>query len=260
MRILRIAIAFLLLAAAVPGCGAPPTATLSYAENARRSYENAMQAFEDHDWTNAIPLFRRIRREFPYSRYAALSELRIADCELGQTHYIQAIRAYRSFVHHRPAHAEVPYASFKIAEAYYKQIPGDLFLSPPPQQRDQTPARSALRYLRRFVLDFPESEYIPRAREMITGALRMLALHELYAAEYYLARGYHQAAVNRLTLLLDEYDGSGVEAQALLRLGEVYLLMESPRDARVQFEDLLERYPDSGYAVQAREYLRRFSG
>ena len=44
------------------------------------------------------------------------------------------MRAYRSFVRHRPAHADVPYAEFKIAESYYRQIPSDFFLSPPPHQ------------------------------------------------------------------------------------------------------------------------------
>lgn len=249
------------LAVALPslGCGGTDAPrALSYGENARRSYENAFEAFEDRDCLTADPLFRRIRREYPYSRYAALAELRVADCAVIQDNYTEAIRAYRSFIRHRPAHAEVPYAQYKIAEAYYRQIPTDFFLSPPPQERDQAPTRNALRQLRRFILDYGDSEYIAEARNMVRASLTLLAQHELYVAEFYLGRDRPRAAVGRLRHLLDVYEGSGVEPQALLLLGTVYLRMREVADARHTFEDLLERFPDSGYAEQAREYLSRF--
>jgi outer membrane protein assembly factor BamD len=245
----------------VSACGgANPQRALSYGENARRSYENAYRAFEDRDCLTADPLFRRIRREYPYSRYAALAELRIADCHLIQNQYTEAIRAYRAFVRARPAHADVPYAQFKIAEAYFRQIPGEFFLSPPPWERDQAPTRSALRELRQFILDNPESEYIDEAREMVRAALAQLARHELYVAEFYLGRDRPLAAIGRLRHLLSVYEGSGIEPQALLLLGRVYLHMREVRDARRAFEELIERFPESGYAVQARAFLERFEG
>lgn len=245
--------------ASVAGCGAGQnTRALSYGENARRSYENAFHAYEDRDCLTALPLFQRIRSEYPYSRYAALAELRIADCNMIQNQHTEAIRAFRSFVRHRPAHPQVPYARFKIAEAYYRQVPTDFFLSPPPHERDQTPTRNALRQLRRFLLDHPDSEYADEAREMVRGSLALLARHELYVAEFYLGRDRPRAAVGRLRHLLDVYDGSGIEPQALLLLGRVFLHMREVSDARQAFEELIERFPESGYAEQAREFLRRF--
>lgn len=249
----------LLLLFSLAGCGsnASPRA-LSYGENARRSYENAYGAFQDRDCLSAEPLFSRIRREYPYSRYAALAELRLADCKLIQNQYAEAVRRYRSFVRHRAAHPDVPYAHYKIAEAYYRQIPGDLFLSPPSHERDQTPTRQALRELRRFILDYPDSRYVRDARRMVRHALTQLARHELYVANYYLGQDHPDAAVGRLRHLLSVYEGSGVEAEALLLLGVVYLHMQETDDARRTFEELVERYPRSGYAVQARSYLSRF--
>lgn len=248
-----------LLLSVLPACGANNTPrALSYGENARRSYDNAFQAFEDRDCLTADPLFRRIRREYPYSRYAALAELRIADCHVLESQYTEAVRAYRSFVRHRPAHPDVPYAQFKIAEAYFRQIPGDFFLSPPPHERDQGATRNALRQLRRFILDYPEDERIPRAREMVVESLAGLARHELYVAQFYLSRDRSRAAVLRLRHLLDVYSGSGIEPEALMLLGRVFLHMQQVRDAQQTFEELVARFPDSGYAEQAREFLRRF--
>ncbi|MCS6858439.1 MAG: hypothetical protein NZM37_12055, partial [Sandaracinaceae bacterium] len=64
------------------GCGgAQKGPALSYAESARLDYEQALAAFRDRDCLTAIPLFQRVRREYPYTRYAPLAELRLADCE-----------------------------------------------------------------------------------------------------------------------------------------------------------------------------------
>src|SRR5690606_19537310 len=67
------------LAAALAACGgAQQQGTLSYSESARRDYERALAAFEDDDCLTATPLLQNVRSQYPYSRYAALAELRLA--------------------------------------------------------------------------------------------------------------------------------------------------------------------------------------
>jgi len=246
----------LALGALAAGCGAAQsTATLTYGESARRDYERALRAFNDHDCLTAEPLFNNIVREYSYSRYAALAELRAADCELQQTHYTEAIRRYRAFIRARPTHAEIDYANFQIASAYYRQIPQDFFLSPPREERDQAPTRSALRILQRFLRDYPDSEHVHDAEVMQTAILQLLARHELYVADFYLMRDRPRATIGRLERLLEDYEGSGLEPAALLLMGRTYLHMSERAHARRAFEELAEAYPDSGIAVQARSYL-----
>jgi outer membrane protein assembly factor BamD len=255
----RFSIGTLCLLVAVPlsGCGADSSnRNLSYGDSAEAAYQEAYEDFEDGDCLDAEPAFRKVRREYPYSRYAALSELRIADCLLQQDKAPEAIAAYRRFVRNRPSHAEVPYARFKIASAYFEQIPDEWLLSPPAYERDQGPTREALRQLRRFILDFPEDERVEQANEMVRQALELLARHELYVADFYLGRGHPQAAVMRLETLVNSYEGSGIEAEAMLLLGRVHLNMEDEEKARETFEELIDRYPDSGHAEQARAFLR----
>ncbi|MGF1464553.1 MAG: outer membrane protein assembly factor BamD [Sandaracinaceae bacterium] len=247
------------LALALVACGGPQNnPALSYGENARRAYQNAFEAFEDGDCLTAEPLFSRIRSEYPYSRFAALSELRLADCHLQQNRPIRAIQAYRAFIRARPGHPDIEYAEFKVASAYVKQIPGGFFLAPPPQERDQTATREALSALRSFINDHPDSEYLEEAQEMFQRVIRLLALHELYAAEFYLNLDRPSAAARRLRTLMTRYGDSDVVPQALLLLGRVYLRMREVREARRTFEELVERFPDSGYARQAESFLSRF--
>jgi outer membrane protein assembly factor BamD len=250
-------VSFLALSAlAASGCGAAQSsATLTYGESARRDYDRALRAFTDHDCLTAEPLFNNIVREYSYSRYAALAELRAADCELQQAHYTESIRRYRAFIRARPTHAEIDYANFQIASAYYRQIPQDFFLSPPREERDQAPTRSALRILQRFLRDYPDSEHVHDAEVMQTAILSLLARHELYVADFYLMRDRPRATIGRLERLLEDYAGSGLEPAALLLMGRTYLHMGERPHARRAFEELSEAYPESGVAVQARAYL-----
>ncbi len=236
--------------------GRNPGSAVTYGRDAREAYENALQAFRNENCLDAAPAFSAIRRSYPYSRFAALSDLRVADCKFMQGDYAQAITAYRQFVRFRPSHSQVPYARFRIAEAHFEQIPSEWLLSPPTHERDQSAVQDSLRQLRRFVLDFPDDDRLSDARRMIQQCLNLLAQHELYAARFYLRRDAHPAVVTRLRTLLTTYDGSGVEAEALNMLGETFLLMQDRVQAREAFEELLERFPESEYADDARGQLR----
>lgn len=245
------------IALVIAGCGgAQQGAALSYGESARRDYERAQEAVDDNDCLTATPLLQNVRREYPYSRYAALAELRLADCELAQAHYTEAIRGYRAFIRQRPTHPEVDTANFQVAISYFRQIPSDFFLSPPPEERDQAATRSALRVVRRFLLEFPESEHVEEARRIEQQVLALLARHELYVANYYLQRDRPQATIGRLRTLLDQYEGSGVEPEALLLLGRTHLHAREPRQARIAFGEVIQRFPRSGFSVQACQFLR----
>lgn len=237
------------------GCGGAQGQALSYGESARRDYERAIDAFEANDCLTADPLFQNVRREYPYSRYAALAELRHADCELRQSRYTEAIRAYRSFVRARPTHEEVDTASFSVALAYFRQIPDDFFLSPPPEERDQAATRSALRVVRQFLEDYPDSDHVEEAQRVEHRVLELLARHELYVANWYLQRDLAPATIGRLETLLASYTGSGVEPEAMLLLGRTYLHILNQDEAQRTFSRILDRFPQSGFAEQARRYL-----
>jgi outer membrane protein assembly factor BamD len=237
--------------------GAQQGPALSYGESARRDYERALGAFRDNDCLTATPLFQHVRREYPYSRYAALAELRAADCELQQQHYSEAIRQFRSFIRARPTHPDLDYAQFQVAVAYFRQIPQDFFLSPPREERDQAPTRSALRVIQRFLREHADSEHADEARRMERDVLALLARHELYVADFYLFRDRPRATISRIEGMLAEYRGSGLEPMALVLLGRTYLHLRQPTDARIAFEDVVSHYPESGYATQARRYLER---
>ncbi len=237
------------------GHDGPPADPTAYARAARKAYEEALVDLRDGDCLSALPAFRALRRKFVYSRFAALAELRIGDCLLKTGKQGEAISAYRRFVRLHPAHEQVPYARFKIAQAHFERIPEEWLLSPPAHERDPRPTREALRVLRRFVQDHPESEFTAEAKEMLARVLRILARHELYAARFYRDRGAFRGALGRLDTLLDLYRGSGLEPEALLEKSEVLEAMGRSEEARATLRELIASYPRSPQAKEARARL-----
>jgi outer membrane protein assembly factor BamD len=234
--------------------------TGSYTEDARLEYERAMAAFEKEDCITAEPLFKKIRANYPYTRFAALSELREADCLAMQDKHAEAIEMYQRFAKVRASHEAVPYARFKAAESQYEQIPSDWFLSPPAYERDLRAARDALKDLRRFLLDFPEEAHAAEAAKMERRVLKLLAQHELFVAEFYLKRDQPAAAVVRLQTMLATFEGSGLEAQAMLLMGRTQLMLKDRTSAHSTFRELIARYPKSGSAAQAERFLAETGG
>lgn len=246
----------LLLAVALCACASgSDSGKLNYGDNARLAYANALEEFYDDDCFEAEPLLTSVRREFPYSRFAGLAELRLADCHFREGRYAEAIQAYNQFVRYRPSHVEVPYARFMAAKANFEQIPAEWLLSPPAYERDQHYANESLRLLRRFLLDYPDDVLVRQAQRMAKQAIELLASHELYVAEFYFDRGHPKAAAGRLRTLLRSYPTKRFEAKALHLLAESYLQLNDRPRAKRAFEELLVRDPDGDYAGSARDAL-----
>jgi outer membrane protein assembly factor BamD len=246
--------------AAATGCGGSAASSLNYGDNARHAYADALDSFYDNNCISAEPAFRNVRRQYPYTRFAALAELRVADCLYRDGKYAEAIQSFEQFIRYRPSHLEVPYARFMVALCNYEQIPSEWLLSPPSYEREQHYTQESLRMLRRFVLDFPEDPLAGRAKRMAERAVRLLAAHELYVAKFYIRRDHPEAAVGRLRTLVTTYPGSGYEPEGLMLLGETYLELDKPKEARQAFQELAQQFPKSSYAGKARDRLAGLGG
>ncbi|MEM9489929.1 MAG: outer membrane protein assembly factor BamD, partial [Myxococcota bacterium] len=128
-------------ALAVTGCGGSggSTGAVKYSVSAQKNYEQGLARLERKDWLAARKYFSFIKARFPYSKYAVLSELRLADSEFGARSYLQAIDSYKLFIKFHPTHEMVAngYANFRIGESYLKLLPGDFWLLPPSYEKDQ---------------------------------------------------------------------------------------------------------------------------
>src|SRR5688572_25591796 len=78
-------------------------------------YERAMEDLEDGLYPEALAGFAEVKTKHPYSRFAALADLRTADTHFERKKFLEAIDAYRQFLKLHPSHPDSAYAYFKIA-------------------------------------------------------------------------------------------------------------------------------------------------
>ncbi len=239
------------------GCGssqAEPVTAQRYQENARRAYREALRELKDHDYEDAQAQFEAVKRDYAYTRYARLAELRLADVAFEQETYPEAVTAYRTFVHEHPHDPEVSYARFRICDALFQQT-GNTIMLPPEEERDLAVLHDAFNDMQSFVQELPNHQKIPEVSYMLEVVTGVLARHELYVARFYLGRGEFQAAAARCRYSLDNYPDSGLQPEALVLLGETYLKMKRHDEARQAFTKVLDEYPASAFAEVSKNFL-----
>jgi outer membrane protein assembly factor BamD len=234
----------------------PVESPLHYTENAKRAYDEALVAYFDSDWEYATQLFQDVKRKYGYSRYARLSELRLADIAYKQEKFAEAVGMYKAFLSDYPNDPEAPYARYKIAKGEFTQS-GASILLPPLEERDLSNVRDAHTSLRALLADFPDSKHNGELSYMLEIVTGLLVRHELYVARFYLNRDNFDAAVARCQYALTNYQDSGLEPEALVLLGETYLKMKDREKARSAFQLVLDKYPGSAFTVPAKAFLGR---
>jgi outer membrane protein assembly factor BamD len=247
------------LALAVQSCApaAKPAKTAEqYQEEARVAYEEAVDAFLDQDWEVAVRLLDQVRKDFSYTRYARLAELRLADAAFRQEKYAEATAAYKSFAKDYPTDPEVPYARYRVVRAQFLQSGSSVF-QPPLEERDLASVRGAYASLQAFLADYPDYTRRVELDYMLLVVTGVLVRHELYVARFYLQRDQYPPAIERVRFALDRYKGSGLEPEAVALMGETYLKMKDQVQAVAAFQRVLREYPASPFAVPARHFLAR---
>lgn len=227
--------------------------TFTPAESATENWSRAEKAFEDEDYLLAQRYYVYIRRKFPYSRYAVLSDLRIADCQFERERYLEAIDSYQSFVRLHPTHPEVPVALFKTGLAHEKQIPDDWFFLPPAHEKDQSAVEDTAKAFASYLERFPEHENADDARERLGRARRKLMAHERYVADFYERLGKLRGYVGRLERIKTRFRDVGLDPDLLLEIVRAYVRLGEAEKARAAVEELAETFPEAPALTEARE-------
>jgi outer membrane protein assembly factor BamD len=252
---------FLIAAAvglATAACGGKSgSGSVDYSVSAQKNYEKGLKELENKDWVSASKYFGFIKTRFPYSKYAVLAELRLADAEFGAEQFLEAIDSYRLFIKFHPTHEMVAngYASYRIGEGYYRQLSGDFWMFPPSFEKDQSSTEDAANELKSFLDKYPDSPYRDKAKQIVTTVGKRIADHEWYVARYYWDRGKPMGTVIRLRRLLERYRGVGYDEEALWLLGRAYVAVAMPDRARGVWTELVDKYPKSSRVGDAKSAL-----
>lgn len=215
----------LLLVLGLAGCAgasAGLAGEVSYKKDAKGNFELGQRELEGHNYTDAAQYFQYTKNKFPYSHYASLAELRLADSNFDQEKFTEAIDGYKNFIKDHPTHAKVDYAGFRIGLSHYKDIPSDFFLLPPSYEKDQQQLSDAQLSLKDFLASYPASSYVPEAKKLLADVRKRLARHELYVGQYYEQHGHPKAAAWRYEGLAQDYGDTPYASEAKDRADRLF--------------------------------------
>jgi outer membrane protein assembly factor BamD len=228
---------------------------LKTAPTAEENYQAGLELLRDERFPEAQQFFEYVKTKYPFSKYATLADLRLADLKFGQKLWAEAVEAYARYVQLHPTSEEVDYAEFRMAESFFRDAPGEFFLFPPAHEKDQRQVERAAVAFAAFLKKYPQSKHAPRATELLAEANARLARREWYVAEYYWKRKRWAGAAGRYETLVEKYPGSAHEVEALMKLAQAAVELDEKHRARTALQKLIVRHPQDPRRGEAEKLL-----
>ena len=158
--------------------------------------------FKEGNYTSAIEAFTTLRDWYPFSKYAILAELKIADAHYKKESYEEALIAYQEFENLHPKNDTIPYIIYQSGMCWYKRLTQ--------LDQDQTPARKAIEQFQRLTHRFPNDPLSQKSAKKIKRCVNSIAAHEAYVADFYLKAKHYKAALKRYEGIVANYPDTDV--------------------------------------------------
>ena len=120
-------------------------------------YKEAQKLMKDGRYLLATEKLNTIRSQYPYSYYATHAELLSADVLFAQKNFVEAAAAYIVFKDFHPKHKKLSFVLWRIGESFFKQMPSSF-------DRDLASGIESIKYFKRLIDLYPESEYASKAK------------------------------------------------------------------------------------------------
>jgi len=215
-------------------------------------FDSAMHDIERGRYETARISLQTLMNTYESSEYLAKAKLAIADSwyrEGGANGMAQAEAEYKDFELFYPQMEEAAEAQNRICMIHF----GEMDKS----DRDDTQALRAQEECKDLLIKYPNSQFAPKAAELLRQIQESLAEHEFAVGDFYWRRDMNPAAANRLNALVDQYPLYSKADLALYEAGDAYSKM-GPRfrqKAAEMFQRIVRDYPLGASVKKAKDRL-----
>src|SRR5580693_440072 len=233
-------------------------------------FDRSMDAMKHNRFDVARMTLQTLINTYPDSEYIARAKLAVADswyAEGGSTAMQQAEIEYKDFKTFFPNMPEAAEAQLKVANIHYEEMEKP--------DRDFTHAMRAEEEYRALIQEYPDSKYVPKAKQRLREVQEVLADREFGIGRFYYLRLAYPAAIARLKTLVERYPLYSGADQALFLLGQSYegeieavrknprmnevfkgkMIDELTKDAAEAYAKIITRYPAMDRALDAKARL-----
>ena len=185
--------------------------------NPYESYKAGMNAFEKNDYFFASKKFSEAELNFEIPSLAAKSAIMSSYALYGINFYNDAEENLNRYLENYPGDKNVIYAHYLLAVIQFEQI-GE-------EKHDLNPLIKAKKQIDFFLTKYPNSEYAIDLNFKKDLVNNQFAAKELYIAKYYISTQKWIPAINRLKLIVKDYEKTIFIEEALHRLVEIHYHM-----------------------------------
>ncbi|MGB1272542.1 MAG: outer membrane protein assembly factor BamD, partial [Endozoicomonas sp.] len=214
-----------LLAVFVTGCASKGDKeqlpeTLSEAE----LYQMSNKAIDDSRYSEAINALRTLESRYPFGAFAEQAQLDIIYAYFKNAEPEASKAAADRFIRLHPQHPDTDYAYYMKGLASNTAAMGLLerYLPMDLTRRDPGQARVSFNEFSELLSRYPNSKYVPDARQRMIALRNRLAQYEIHAANYYLKRKAFVAAANRGRYVVENMQQTPSVPEALAIMVESY--------------------------------------
>ncbi len=180
-------------------------------------YRNTQASLRTGNYDQAIQGLEQLEARYPFGRYAEQAHLELIFARYMSYDHEDARIAADRFVRLHPQHSNIDYAFYIKGLAAYNKNQGlmDRLFASDLSKRDISSARDAYADFAELLERYPESQYVPDAKQRMIYLRNLLADSELHVANYYMRRGAYLAASNRARYIVENYSRSMAVPDAL---------------------------------------------
>ena len=187
-------------------------------------YQEGLVAFERNDFFYASKKFSEAELNFDNNDLAAKSAIMSSFSLYGINFYNEAEESLQRYLKTYPGDKNVVYAHYLLAIIYYEQISDE--------KKDIKPLLDAKEKIEFFLKKYPQTDYATDLRFKKDLIQNQLAAKELYVAKYYISTQKWIPAINRLKIIVSDYEKTIFVEEALHRLVEIHFHLGLEEEAK----------------------------
>ena len=205
-------------------------------------YQEGVEALNTGDAFYAAKKFREAEIALTQYDWSSKASIMVGYSEYSRNAYSNAVFELERHIQNYPADKNLNYAHYLIAICYYEQILDE--------KKDLAPLLKAKKKFEFIMKNFPDTDYATDSRFKIDLIIDQLAAKEMSVARFYMKTEKWIPALNRLKVVVNEYDTTVFVEEALHRLVEVYYRLGLEDEAK-QAASIL------GYNYKAGDWYKR---
>jgi len=209
-------------------------------------YDQAQSRLKSASYSTAIISLESLESRFPFGRYAEQAQAELIYAYYMNSQFEASESAAQRFINLHPRHSHTGYAYYMKGLAAFTDDAGlfTRYFQSDLAKREIIMAQKSFDELSEFISRYPNSKYVPHAKQRMIYLRNLLAEHEIYVADFYMKRGAYLAAVGRAKYVIEHLPKTPQTPYALSILIEAYEILNYPELRDINLQILNSNFPD----------------